>query len=283
MSLSKVFKRVWLAACAAGLAHADTITLNITLGNLYDSSGTSVANRVPPDALCVLVADWNGDGFDPADGDWVSGDDRLITVFDSEFPLANGGTQGFDLASGSTVAGILNRALGIDLAQFGGRTASLPVALRWFPTIRAASVSLPTSKPLAGTPYGEFSRITPLYSGTNGWLLVLTSSALLTLDPIFTTDLGGLDSPLDGMALWRVLSGTKAMESRIDLTGTGFARLRFRGAPSTQYVVQRSLDLITWETQASPSTDAFGACIWVDPTLLLDRAFYRIASPVSGP
>ncbi len=284
MSLSKIFYGLWFAACAASLAHGNTITLNLSCGYLYDSAGTAIGNRVPPDALCVLVADWDGDGFDPADGDWVSGDDRLITVFDSEFPLVNGGTQGFDLASGSTEAGFFNRGLGIDLAQFVGRTDPLPVALRWFPTIRAASVSLPTSKPAVGTPYGEFFRIPPIYGeGFIGWSLKMSDTGLITFDPFATDEFGGQDPKENGMALWRVLSGVKAMESRLELADMGFATLKFRGAPSTQYVVQRSLDLITWETQAAPSTDAFGACLWVDPTPLLDRAFYRIASPVPGP
>lgn len=280
-----IFGLACLAVYIAGFSHAraNSVTINLDSANLYDSIGTSTGNRVPPGTLCILVADWDGDGFDPADGDWVSGDDRLITVFDSEFPLASGGTKGFDLASGSTDAGFFSRTLGIELSQFLGRSTPLRIALRWFPGISAAGVNLTTSKPKAGAPYGEFFRNSPIYLGTIGWSLAMSAGSIWTLDPLVTAEAGGLDPTVSGMALWRVLQGGRAMEPRLELTSTGFAKLSFRGAPSTYYSVQRSLDLITWVPYAVPMTDSFGACAWVDPSPLLDRAFYRVSGPVAGP
>lgn len=273
----------WIAIVSVGSACADTITVNISCGYLYDSGGTTPTHRLSPDTLCVLVADWDGDGFDPPDEDWVSGDDRLVTVFDDEFPLANGGTKGFDLASGNTQAGFFERGLSIDLAQFTGRSNPLPLALRWFPGIRASNVNVTSSKPGAGSPYGEFYRLIPLYPGTVAWIAPQSAGATLTFDPFATVEFGGIDPASDGMARWRVLAGGKAMEPRLELTGNGFARLKFRGAPSTRYEVQRSLNLISWQVQASPITDRFGACTWEDPSPLFDRAFYRVAGPLSGP
>lgn len=268
----------------AGLSHgyADSITVNLASVNLYDSIGTSSANRVSPSTLCILVADWDGDGFDPPDGDWVSGDDRLITVFDAEFPLASGGTKGFDLASGGTEAGFFTRSLGIELTQFSGRSAPLPIALRWFPGVSAASVNLTTSKPKPGSAYGEFFRKTPFYDGTIGWSLDISAGNIWTLDPLYTSDAGGQDPAVSGMAHWRVLQGGRAMEPRLELTSMGFARLSFRGAPLTRYVVQRSLNLISWEPYAVQMTDSFGACVWIDTSPLLNRAFYRVSGPVTG-
>ena len=261
---------------------ANTIQVNVTCGYLYDSVGTNQMNRLPPNTLCILVADLDGDGFDPPNGDWVSGDDMLVTVFDAEFPL---GTQGFDLASGNTEDGLFSRSLGIDLAQFTGRSTPVPVALRWFPGILAANVDLANSQPTTGSPYGEFFRTTPLYpsAGGVGWSLPMSAGVILNLDPFATTEFRGEDPAVNGMALWRVLVDGMPVDISLDLTNTRLARLSFRGSPSTHYVVYRSLDLITWEEQATPSTDAFGACVWVDPTTLLDRAFFRISGPVSGP
>lgn len=275
----------WIATVFVGSACANTIQVNITCGYLYDGFGTTVTHRLPADTLCVLVADLAGDGFDPLNGDWVSGDDLLVTVYDAEFPLENGGTKGFDLASGTTEVGLFSRSLGINLAQFAGRNTPIPVALRWFLGARAAGVDLTNSKPVNGSPYGEYSRITPLYSssGSVGWSLPMSAGGTLNFDSFATSDFGGQDPAVNGMSNWRILLDGRAMESRMVLTSRGFARLSFRGAPSNRYAVYRSLDMTSWELQTSPSTDAFGACVWEDSSSLFNRAFYRVAGPLSGP
>lgn len=284
MSSLRAIYLKWIAIFTVGSACANTIQVNIACGYLYDGFGVTPTHRLPPDTLCVLVADSAGDGFDPLNGDWVSGDDLLVTVFDAEFPLTRGGTKGFDLASGNTETGLFSRSLGIDLAQFKGRSTPLPVALRWFPGTLAANVNLTDTKPATGSPYGEFFRITPLYpsSGSVGWFLPMSAGVSLNFDPFATLEFEGQDPAVNGMANWRVLQDGRAMEPRLVLTGTGFARLSFRGAPSTRYAVYRSLNKTFWEVQASPITDAFGACVWDDSSPLFDRAFYRVGGPLSG-
>ncbi len=189
---------------AAMPLRAATIVVNIGSGYLFDAAGTSEANRLPVDTLCLLVADMDGDGFDPlTDAGWVAGDDRLITIFDSEFPSP--GSRGFDLAAAQTEPGFFSRSLGIDLAQFAAYSTPLPFALRWFPTYRAATTNLNGAPPPADTPYGEFSRAVPRYSGTEGWFIPVSGGENFTVDPFATSDFGGTDLPENGRATHSVI------------------------------------------------------------------------------
>lgn len=186
----------------AFLAHgsAATVSLNISSGYFFDASGTAVEDRLFVTTLCVLVADLDGNGFDPvsADGSWAGGGDMLIEVSDSEYP---GTTLGFDLTA-ATVGdpGFLSRTLVIDLAQFGSRTMPVPIALRWFPTLNAATTDLVASSPNFGRPYGEFSRAVPIYQGTSAWIVNLAGGATIDLDPLATREFGGTDSRESGAA-----------------------------------------------------------------------------------
>lgn len=187
-----------LAATAATLptATAATSALNISMGYLFDSGGTGDANKLPADTLFMLVADVGGDGFDPVPADsWVGGTDVVVMVFDDEFKTATGG---FDLASGTSENGLFSRTLNIDLAQFGSSSGKINFALRWFPSLKG-EVGLPGTGPGAGTSYGQFSRITPVY-GYDSWSLSLAGGASYTLDPLATAALGGSDAAALGMA-----------------------------------------------------------------------------------
>ena len=263
---------------------AASMVVNVSCGYLYGAGGTAPADRLDPGTLCVLVADIGGDGFDPPARGWVADDDIVLTVFDGEYPLAAGGTKGFDLASGGTEPGLFSRSLGIDLAQFGGRTAPLPVALRWFPGYRAAGVNVVTDVPLPGTVYGEFRRLVPMYpeAGTSGWTLPMRAGVNVTLDPIATAEFGGVDGP--AVAAW-VISPVIQPSGLVLEMGAGAAtKLRFLGGPGMRYRVQRSGDLRQWSTEATVVADGGGLGLWTELSALAGgRAFYRVVGPLPQP
>lgn len=193
-----------LAAAAALTAipstgRADEISLNISMGYLYDAVGTAQGNRLDSDTLFMLVADLGNDGFDPVPSDsWVGGTDVAVMIYDSEFPSASGGARGFDLTAGDSEDGLFSRTLVVDLAQFAGFNGSLNFALRWFPGIKG-DAGLPITGPGAGQAYGEFSRNTPIYQQSS-WRVNLAPGASYSLDPLATAELGGTDLPAAGMA-----------------------------------------------------------------------------------
>lgn len=210
---------------------AANVALNISSGYLFGSSGTTAEDRLSVTTLCVLVADLDGNGFDPvlAGGSWVGGGDMLIEVSDSEYSDV---TLGFDLTT-ATVGepGLLSRTLSIDLAQFGSRTTSVPIALRWFPTLAAATTNLLTSSPTVGTPYGELSRAVPVYSGTSAWAFSLAGGAIFDLDPLATPDFGGIDSPESGMASFTVVPVPEPSSIFAVLSGLTLLLVRRRATP----------------------------------------------------
>jgi hypothetical protein len=276
---------LWSLCCLLGLAgvaerlEAQSVVVNVSCGYLFDAAGTSPANRLAAGTLCVLVADLAGDGFDPLNADWVSGDDVLVTVSDPEYPA---GTKGFDLAPGTTEAGLFSRSLTIHPAQFAGRTQPVAVALRWFPAYRAAQVNLAADKPLTGTPYGEFSRVIPLYpaAGSVRWSLPMTAGGNLTFDPLATAEFGGVDPAGSALARWRVLLNGRAEELRLSPSLPLAVQVSFRGAPGRRYEVERSGNLSGWIPLGTPVADVFGACGWQDAAPLAGRAFYRIRGPL---
>lgn len=190
---------------SASAISAASVSLNLTSGYLYGSLGTAEEQRLPAGTLFVLVADLDGNGFDPivTNGAWVGGADLLIEVSDSEY---NSGTFGFDLTAGAFPEnGFLSRTLSIDLGQFGSRTEPVPIALRWFPTLAAATTNFLTTSPELGTSYGELSRAIPVYPGMDAWVIDLSGGAILDLDPLATSDFGGIDSPESAMATFTVI------------------------------------------------------------------------------
>ena len=271
-----------LMVSAASPAAASSMVVNLSCGYLYGEGGTGTSDRLHPGTLCVLVADLDGDGFDPPSSGWVSGDDVLVRVSDGEYPQAAGGTQGFDLASGSTEPGLFSRSLRIDFAQFGGRTAPVPLTLRWFPRYRAADVNLSTTTPAEGTPFGEFRRAVPLYpeAGTVSWLLPLQAGANVSLDPFATTEFGGVDAAAAGTARWLITTGVFPREFVV--SGTAAARTySFRGSQGRRYAMQRSTDLATWTVQETITAASDAPIPWQDPAPVSgSRAFYRVVGPL---
>jgi hypothetical protein len=283
---SKVY---WMVTAAMMLVvamgvRAASMVVNVSCGYLYGAGGTSPVDRLDPGTLCVLVADIGGDGFDPPATGWVADDDIVLTVFDEEYPLATGGTKGFDLASGGTEPGLFSRSLGIDLAQFGGRTAPLPVALRWFPGYRAAGVNVAKDVPVPGTVYGEFRRLVPMYpeAGTSGWTLPIRAGVNVTLDPIATAEFGGVDAP--AVAAWVISPVIQPSGLVLDAGTGGATKLRFLGGPGMRYRVQRSGDLRQWSTEGTVVADGGGQGLWTELSVLAGgRAFYRVVGPLPQP
>jgi hypothetical protein len=199
--------RIYLAAIGLGLfaggsAHAGFVTLSIGLGYLHDAEGTGIEHRLAPDALCILVADINRDGFGPvSEAGWATGGDVLVTV------LGTGSQEGANQFSpgNDLEPGFFSRNLTIDLDQFGSFSEPIPIALRWFPTLRAGDVDLDATPPNAGLPYGEFFRQTPRYAefGVEGWFLPASGGQSITLDPYATSEFMGTDDPEAGRATQR--------------------------------------------------------------------------------
>jgi hypothetical protein len=206
LALSSLLVIPAVLAAGAGSLEAASISLNISSGFLYGSGGITVADRLPVSTLCVLVADLDGNGFDPVPaGAWVGGGDVLVAITDLEYDASAGGTRAFDLTSGSSgTAGFFSRTLNVDLGQFGGRVEPVAVALRWFPAI-LAGVDLNVVTPVQGMAYGEFSRAVPVYPNTDGWLVPMTGGAIFDLDPLATSGLGGIDGDVAAMATMAVI------------------------------------------------------------------------------
>ncbi len=189
-----------------GSLEAASISLNISSGFLYGSGGITMADRLPVSTLCVLVADVDGNGFDPVPaGAWVGGGDVLVTVSDMEYDVSAGGTKAFDLTAGSSgTAGFFSRTLNVGLGQFGGRVEPVAVALRWFPAV-LAGVDMSVVTPAQGMAYGEFSRGVPIYPGTDAWVIPMTGGAIFDLDPLATSGFGGIDGDVSAMATLAVI------------------------------------------------------------------------------
>lgn len=264
---------------------ASGMVVNLSCGYLHGESGTGVTDRLHPGTLCVLVADLDGDGFDPPSGGWVSGDDVLVRVSDAEYLQSAGGTLGFDLASGTTEAGLFSRSLRIDFAQFGSRTAPVPLTLRWFPRHRAAEVNVSSMAPAEGTPFGEFRRAVPLYpeAGTVSWLLPLQAGANVTLDPFATAEFGGVDAVVGGTSRWVISDSIFPRDFTV--TGTPAAQIyRFRGSAGRRYAVQRSTDLSGWVVRETIVASSGDFIPWQDPAPDTGtRAFYRVVGPLPEP
>ncbi len=228
MSRKYLLFPICFLACSS-ISSAASVSLNLTSGYLFGALGTAEEHRLPAGTLFVLVADLDGNGFDPivTNGSWVGGADALIEVSDSEY---SSGTFGFDLtASEFPENGFLSRTLSIDLDQFGSRVAPVPIALRWFPTLTAATTDLLTTAPELGTSYGELSRATPVYPSMDAWIIDLSGGAILDLDPLATPDFGGIDSPESAMASFSVIPEPSSI--LVALSGLALLTLRRKMTP----------------------------------------------------
>ena len=266
------------SACL-GLCPAGSAVITIGCGFLCDAEGTGESNRLPVDTLCVLIADSNGDGFSPPLLDWAEDDDVLVTVSDAEYPAANGGSRRFDLADGFTEPGLLSRSLAVDLAQFEGRAAPVPVALRWFPAYRAGEVDIGSTRPAPGSVYGEFRRAVPLYphTGSVGWFLPMAAGLNVTLDPLAATGLGGVDPDSAGRAD-RITAAPFGLTG--ERTPDGALTLRFGGGAGLKYQIQRGSDLLVWPDTWEVTASLRGEGTFTDSVSPAAGAYYRVRGPV---
>ncbi len=196
----------WVLLLASSHANSGSVVLNITIGDLFNAAGTSQSDLLPVNALCLLVADIDGNGFQPVTTQgWATGDDKVVSVFDLQHP---NGYEGFPLTSGSNPApGLFSQSLQIDLSQFGAYSTPIPIELLWFADYQAATTDPKTTLPAAGASYGEFTRAIPKYTdfGTSPWVIPITSGGNYTLDPFATSDLEGSDPAALGVASFFVI------------------------------------------------------------------------------
>jgi hypothetical protein len=162
------------------------------------------------------------DGNTSATGQWVSGDDVLITAtYIGSTDYATLG--GFDLIPGNTpdFPGFIDRSFQANIVQ------GTKLGIRWFPGLTAANYYLPGSITLAsGQAYGQFTRQTDRASDIGGvaslydpnvaseytgvknggvaWVAP-ANGATISLDPFATATYGGADSATVGQANLTVL------------------------------------------------------------------------------
>jgi len=193
-----------LSLLALSAASHASIVISFAARTVTDQSG----NPLPAGTLVQLVnlgADGVFNQISIADGNtsqlgqWVSGDDTLVTASflnsgsaAGDFPSA----AAFDLVNGPDLTlGRISRQMEFAL---GDIPTGAKLGIRWFPGLQATdfnSITLAYNQP-----YGEFTRQSnPLYGGTT-WVFP-SDSANVTFDNLKTPDqVGGLDPAAAGMA-----------------------------------------------------------------------------------
>lgn len=212
------YRHLAVAAAFLGLAtlssHA-TITMTLQAGQF----STQSANTAVAEGTLFQLINLGADGvFNPislADGNisqtgqWVSGDDSLITASylgGSDYATLGG----FDLIPGNTppLPGTISRQFVFNVGELATGTK---VGIRWFPGLTAANYYLPGSITLAGNQsYGQFTRQNDavatgaLYDGAvNGgklWVVPTDNTSAYDLDPLITTVVGGPEAASLGQA-----------------------------------------------------------------------------------
>lgn len=209
-------RNLTLAATILGLitipVHG-SITMTLIAGTFTNSNGnTPVAEgtlfqlvNLGADAVFNPIALFDGDNS--PSGQWVSGDDTLITAAYLGKYADYGTLGGFDLTVGTVpdAPGVLNRTF----------TANIPVGtkfgLRWFPGLTAANYYLPGGITLSpNQSYGQFTRQDdpiangPLYDGpihgAENWV-VPADGQTIALDGLVTISAGGGEANFIGQAI----------------------------------------------------------------------------------
>lgn len=230
-SFRKSLLALTLGASAVCQTHA-SIVISIVANRLEIANGSS---PVPAGTLLQLV-NLGADGiFNPINltdgnvsqlGQWVSGDDTLLTIpfmVDSgpgDFPSA----AAFDLRKSSLAeptSGLFTRVFEFD----SGSVTNMKLGLRWFPGLQASDFNSITLA--AGQAYGEFTRqINPINNG-GVWTVGAALDGNFTFDSLSTTEVGGQDLANAGNASLTVVPEPAAIGLSL-LGAAGLATLRRR-------------------------------------------------------
>lgn len=217
-------------------SHA-SITMNLTAGTFFNANGTTPVVEgtlfqfidLGPNGIFDPIS--LGDGNTSQLGQWVSGDDKLITA------IYQGNTEGytslaaFDLGTTSNPhfgPGQLDRQF-----KFDGIT-ELPTGtkfgIRWFPTLTATTYYLPGSITLQGNePYGQFTRQSSPVNGGSLWVVPNDPTLSFGPDPLGTSDFFGADPDTAGKASLTVIPAPEpATLGLAFLGGIGLLALRRR-------------------------------------------------------
>nr|MCU0752309.1 hypothetical protein [Akkermansiaceae bacterium] len=77
-------------------------------------------------------------------------------------------------------------------------------------------------------------------------------------------------------------SGSQSMANnppKLTMLPDGMANVAFHGIPGRSYLIQRSVNLTTWQNLGTVTADATGNIIHTDPAPPKPNAYYRIALP----
>jgi len=177
-----------LLAPAVAFAQSNTITLTLTAGVLYNSSGDQLAQG----GLVLLIADTNlsDGGFEPLQagsslnvGSLLNGDDQIIAST--------------SIMNTPSVAQTTPLTIGLMSSQFPNLTTGDPLAVVWFSDLTSSSSVLPS-----GETYGLYSSVTP--NDGDPWLTPLAGGTI-NLE-FLTSAAGGMYPETDGYATMTAMS-----------------------------------------------------------------------------
>ncbi len=229
MKSSALFASALLLAIAADASAS--IVINITARQL---SSDTLGNVPLAAGTLIQLVNIGDDGFNPIDigdgtanqlGQWVSGNDSLITaVFigaTSENPNFSGAA--FDLSSGAdTTPGRLLRLFEFD----SGVAAGTKIGIRWFPGLQASNFNSITLA--VGQAYGQFTRQSNPQYGLDLWVAP-ADGGTVTFDNLKTVSASGVDANVVGAATFTVVPEPAAIGLSI-LGAAGLSMLRRRRA-----------------------------------------------------
>lgn len=211
-----------LAAAAALLAVSATSHASIVIQFTGRTIADDLGAAVPAGTLFQLVS-LGGDGIfnqinlsdgnASALGQWVSGDDTLITAqfvtFDGVSNVAGDYTAaGFDLAFGTDTPGRLIRQMEFDTNVIASGTK---LGIRWFPGLTAEQYKTGNLTLASGQHYGEFTRQSNPQQGGALWVAP-GDGGNVQFDSLRTTNLsGGTDPVSAGMATLTVVPEPAAL------------------------------------------------------------------------
>ena len=288
------------------LTDLDAVPLSTVL-RLTDATGVAT-NGVILRAYAALSNDWQEAGIN---GDTAPEKGEVLGYFRGD--LTAGGTVDFDLGSlitGPGVYGIIVEAESGDVSFVSKESAddtkwprlamitegnSPPVYGGYsFLTFTNEPLTLPWSALLARADDPDGDPVAPVIanaSSTQGGQIVMTAEGL-TFTP--TIDYFGPDSFAltvgDGRGAFTTAqitvqvgepSGSVAVPASPTLqqVGEGVIRFRYQGTPGVDHTLQRSIDLLDWETLSSGLGGDTGEIDYLDTAAPVPPVFYRVVTP----